>query len=87
MNKSDQNIARVALTTSLISVMSIALLTGCKVPDMSLSRSEPAPVVTAPLRVAVEILPASGIVTARQNDNLYTIATRYRVLSLAGLSV
>lgn len=79
MNKSDQNIARVALTTSLISVMSIALLTGCKVPDMSLSRSEPAPVVTAPLRVAVEILPASGIVTARQNDNLYTIATRYRV--------
>ena len=79
MNKPDQRIARMALTTSLVSIMSIALLTGCKVPDLSLSRAEPAPVVTAPLRVAIETLPASGIVTVRENDNLYAIATRYRV--------
>ena len=79
MNKPDQNISLTALATGLIGVMSIILLSGCKTPNLSLNRSEPAPVVTAPLRVAVETLPASGIITVRDNDNLYAIATRYRV--------
>ncbi|MGB2319514.1 MAG: peptidoglycan DD-metalloendopeptidase family protein [Candidatus Puniceispirillum sp.] len=79
MNKPDQNISLTALATGLIGVMSVALLGGCKTPNLSLNRSEPAPVVTAPLRVAVETLPASGIITVRDNDNLYAIATRYRV--------
>ncbi|MGB2534235.1 MAG: peptidoglycan DD-metalloendopeptidase family protein [Candidatus Puniceispirillum sp.] len=79
MNKPDQNISLTALATGLIGVMSIVLLSGCKTPNLSLNRSEPAPVVTAPLRVAVETLPASGIITVRDNDNLYAIATRYRV--------
>jgi len=79
MNKPDQNISLTALATGLIGVMSIVLLSGCKTPNLSLSRSEPAPVVTAPLRVAVETLPASGIITVRENDNLYAVATRYRV--------
>ena len=79
MNKPDQNISLTALATGVIGVMSVVLLSGCKTPNLSLSRSEPAPVVTAPLRVAVETLPASGIITVRDNDNLYAIATRYRV--------
>ena len=79
MNKPDQNISLATLATGLIGVMSIVLFSGCKTPNLSLSRSEPAPVVTAPLRVAVETLPASGIITVRDNDNLYAIATRYRV--------
>jgi len=79
MNKSGHNISRTVLTASLVSAVSVTILTGCKVPDLSLSRAEPAPVITAPLRVATETLPASGVVTVRENDNLYTIATRYRV--------
>ncbi|MDB2389915.1 peptidoglycan DD-metalloendopeptidase family protein [Alphaproteobacteria bacterium] len=79
MNKPNKNTMQLALATSLIPVMSLTLLSGCKVPNMSLSRTEPAPVVTAPLRVQTETIPASGIVTVRQNDTLYIIATRYRV--------
>lgn len=79
MNKADQNITRTTMTAVVIGIISVAMLSGCKKPNLSLSRAEPAPVVTAPLRVAVETLPASGVITVRDNDNLYTIATRYRV--------
>ena len=54
------------------------LLTGCN-PNLILTRSEPAPVSVAPLRQAVEAVPANGVINVRVGDKLYDIAARYRV--------
>ena len=64
----------------LIGVLSngAMLLTGCN-PNLSLTRSEPAPVSVAPLRQALEAVPASGVINVRVGDKLYDIAARYRV--------
>jgi murein DD-endopeptidase MepM/ murein hydrolase activator NlpD len=66
--------------SSLSGVMlgSIVLLAGCG-PNLSLSRATPAPVTVAPLRQAVEPVPASSPVQVRVGDSLYDIATRYQV--------
>ena len=57
---------------------SIVLLAGCG-PNLSLTRAAPVPVTVAPLRQAVEAVPASGQVHVRAGDSLYDIATRYQV--------
>ena len=57
---------------------SFVLLAGCG-PNLILSRATPAPVTVAPLRQAVEAVPASGRVQVRAGDSLYDIATRYQV--------
>ena len=57
---------------------SFVLLAGCG-PNLSLTRSTPAPVTVAPLRQVVEAVPASGRVQVRAGDSLYDIATRYQV--------
>ena len=57
---------------------SIVLLAGCG-PNLSLTRATPAPVTIAPLRQAVEAVPASGRVQVRAGDSLYDISTRYQV--------
>ena len=54
------------------------LLVGCS-PNFSLTRSEPAPVTVAPLRQAVEAVPANGVINVRFGDKLYDLAARYRV--------
>ena len=54
------------------------LLTACS-PNLSLTRSEPAPVSVAPLRQAVEAVPANGLINVRVGDKLYDLAARYRV--------
>ena len=48
-------------------------------PNLKLTRTTPAPVSVAPLRHQTEFVPANGIVTVRQGDTLYDVATRYRV--------
>ena len=55
------------------------MLSGCSAPNLSLTRDTPAPVSVAPLRQGVEAVPANGIVTVRQNDTIYDVATRYEV--------
>ena len=64
----------------LIGVLSnfAVLLTGCS-PNLSLTRSKPAPVSVAPLRQALEAVPANGVINVRVGDKLYDIASRYRV--------
>ena len=57
---------------------SVLFLAGCG-PNLSLNRATPAPVTVAPLRQAVEAVPASGRVQVRAGDSLYEIATRYQV--------
>ena len=54
-------------------------LAGCGVPDLSLSRDTPAPVLVAPLRQPAEVIPPDGMVTVREGDNVYAIAARYGV--------
>lgn len=83
MHKSNHLNIQLTLATSLAGVMVVGLLTSCSPPNLTFSRDIPVPVVTAPLRVAVETLPANGIVTVREGDNLYTIATRFRVTPLS----
>ena len=53
-------------------------LTGCG-PNFSLTRAEPAPVTVAPLRQAIEAVPANGVINVRHGDRLYDLAARYRV--------
>ena len=57
---------------------STLLLTGCS-PNFSLTRAEPAPVIVAPLRQAIEAVPANGVITVRVGDRLYDLAARYQV--------
>jgi len=64
-------------TAALIS--SLLLLTACQTPDLSLSRTSPAPLLVAPLRQPMEPVPAGGIVKVRENDTLFDVATRYNV--------
>jgi LysM repeat protein len=54
------------------------ILTGCS-PNLSFTRSKPAPVSVAPLRQNVEAVPANGVVNVRVGDKLYDLAARYRV--------
>jgi len=55
------------------------VLTACKASDLTLNRTTPASLIVAPLRHAIELVPASGIVEVQKNDNLFGIATRYQV--------
>jgi murein DD-endopeptidase MepM/ murein hydrolase activator NlpD len=55
------------------------ILTACKTPNLTLKRSMPANLVVAPLRHPIESVPASGIVEVREDDKLYSLATRYQV--------
>ena len=57
---------------------SVLFLTGCG-PNLSLTRATPAPVTVAPLRQAVEAVPANGVINVRAGDSLYDIAARYQV--------
>ena len=57
---------------------SVLLLTGCG-PKLSLTRATPAPVTVAPLRQAVEAVPANGVINVRSGDSLYDLAARYQV--------
>ena len=66
-------------TLILVMAGSAVVLTGCKTPDLSMTRSTLAPVVIAPLRQPLEVIPVDGKVTVREGDNLYSIAARYRV--------
>ena len=54
------------------------LFTGCS-PNLSLTRSKPAPVNVAPLRQIVEAVPANGVINVRVGDKLYDLAARYQV--------
>ena len=58
---------------------SVLFLTGCG-PNLSLTRATPAPVTVAPLRQAVEAVPANGVINVRAGDSLYDIAARYQVM-------
>jgi len=55
------------------------VLSACQTPNLGLNRTTPAAVVVAPLRQPVEPIPASQMVTVRENDTLYGVATRYQV--------
>ncbi|MBL6596322.1 MAG: M23 family metallopeptidase [Candidatus Puniceispirillum sp.] len=55
------------------------VLSACQTPNLGLTRSTPADVIVAPLRQPVEPIPASRMVTVRENDTLYGVATRYQV--------
>jgi murein DD-endopeptidase MepM/ murein hydrolase activator NlpD len=57
---------------------SVLFLTGCG-PNLSLTRATTAPVTVAPLRQAVEAVPANGVINVRAGDSLYDIAARYQV--------
>ena len=54
------------------------ILSGCS-PNFSLTRTETAPVIVAPLRQSVEAVPANGVINVRVGDKLYDLAARYRV--------
>ena len=75
-NTAKSSLSGILLGSALLG--SILLLAGCG-PNLSLSRATPAPVTVAPLRQAVEAVPASGRVQVRAGDSLYDIATRYQV--------
>ena len=67
---------------SLVTVALVAALlpmAGCKMPNLSLTRDTPAPVLVAPLRQPREAIPPNGKVTVRDGDNIYAIAARYGV--------
>ena len=62
----------------------LSSLAGCKppdlsMPDLSLKRDTPAPVVQAPLRQPIQPIPATGRVTVQQGDTIYSIAARYQI--------
>ncbi|MGC6411621.1 MAG: LysM peptidoglycan-binding domain-containing protein [Candidatus Puniceispirillaceae bacterium] len=48
-------------------------------PDLSLTRETPAPVVNAPLRVNTRTIPVSRQITVSQGETIYAIATIYGV--------
>ena len=74
--------SRVASLMTLLALCLTGALAACRAPDLSLTRSTPAPVLTAPLRQVREAIPASGQVTVRENDTLYDVAARYGVSPL-----
>jgi len=62
------------------------MLAGCQAPQLddvkrqlTLKRETPAALERAPLREAVQAIPLSGEIVVQQGDNLYSVATRYRV--------
>jgi len=71
--RSLRTLATVTLVGALIP------LAGCNMPNMSLTRDTPAPVLEAPLRQPREVIPPTGKVTVRNGDNIYAIAARYGV--------
>ncbi|MEC8109107.1 MAG: M23 family metallopeptidase [Pseudomonadota bacterium] len=64
----------------LICVLSngAVLFTGCS-PNLSFTRSEPVPVIVAPLRQPFEAVPVNGVINVRVGDKLYDLAARYQV--------
>lgn len=76
---------KISRLASLITVSVICLtwsLGSCRAPDLSLTRSTPAPLLTAPLRQTREDIPASGQVMVRDNDTIYDLAARYGISPL-----
>jgi murein DD-endopeptidase MepM/ murein hydrolase activator NlpD len=55
------------------------LLTACQTPNLTLNRKSPAELLVAPLRQPLETVPVGGMVEVRENDTLFTVATRYNV--------
>ena len=72
-----------------IIVSCLLALTGCtanlktlelsSLPDLSLKRETPAPVLKAPLREMRSVIPASGQIIVQASDTVYRLAARYRV--------
>lgn len=68
----------------LVTTIALTGLAACKtpdfsMPDLSLTRDTPAPVVQAPLRQTILPIPADRRVTVQQGDTIYAIAARYQV--------
>lgn len=63
----------------LVLVAGLLPLSGCKTPNLSLTRETPAPLLVAPLRQPREAIPPDGRVSVREGDNVYAIAARYGV--------
>jgi len=59
----------------------MTVLAACSMPKMTAKTAETAkpPVITAPKREPILVIPPGGIVTAEQGDTIYTIAARYQV--------
>jgi len=74
---SQQESLRSLVTVALVAVL--LPMAGCKMPNLSLTRDTPAPVLVAPLRQPREAIPPNGKVTVRDGDNIYAIAARYGV--------
>lgn len=68
----------------LVATIALGGLAACKtpdfsMPDLSLTRSTPAPVVQAPLRQPILPIPPGGKITVKPGDTIYAIAARYQV--------
>ncbi len=67
--------------------LAVILLTACSTQDISskisFERKTPAPVEQAPLRVLSEPIPVDGKIIVRAGDDIFTIATRYKVNPLS----
>ena len=63
----------------VLALLAPLTLGGCGVPNLSLTRDTPAPLIVAPLRQPVEAVPPDGIVTVRDGDTIYALAARYGV--------
>ncbi len=72
-----------------IIVLCFLALAGCKgnlktielpsLPNLSLKRETPAPVLKAPLREVRSVIPASGQIIVQASDTVFRLAARYRV--------
>ena len=67
-------------------VILCGIFASCQAPNLegvkntlALKRDAPAQVVNAPLREARKLIPVSGKVVVQEDDNLYSVATRYQV--------
>ena len=78
MSKATANAGYVRVYLIGVLTSSVLMFTGCG-PNLSLTRATPAPVTLAPLRQALEAVPANGMVTVRPGDSLYDLAARYQV--------
>ena len=63
----------------VLALLSPLMLGGCSVPNLSMTRDTPAPLIVAPLRQPVEAVPPDGMVTVREGDTIYALAARYGV--------
>ena len=78
MSKTTTNAGYVGIYLIGVLTSSVLLFTSCG-PNLSLTRTTPAPVTLAPLRQVVEAVPVNGVINVRSGDSLYDIAARYLV--------